>query len=327
MGRLAEVWRGADVGLELLGVTGEEGGEEWAEEEAEAEAPTQAGWVLEEEEGGDVEVAVDSILHMLLAKHGAEAFTWEVVDQSTSRDRLEARVWSARQEVHHIKSRGGALRSWDKPVEHGQTLNLCEPPRPRSIDVDANQRAAAKAAEASEVGTNARALAAWQVVVAGSSIGWIKLLDALRRFYAREGHARVPAFHVEGTYRLGEVLRGVRTRNDFVADCPERRVVLEEMGVVWQVNYASNQPRRVPASAASCRLQHPPPIRGSATTTRNSNPIDSQFPITISRQSLNRRRTRHGMTFWEHSKVSWRARSTVASPCGTRRRATASGAK
>jgi len=190
--------------------------------------------VLEEEEGGDVEVAVDSILHMLLAKHGPEAFTWEVVDQSTSRDRLEARVWSARQEVHHIKSRGGALRSWDKPIEHGQTLNLCEPPRPRSIDVDANQRAAAKAAEASEVGTNARALAAWQVVVAGSSIGWIKLLDALRRFYAREGHARVPAFHVEGTYRLGEVLRGVRTRNDFVADCPERRVVLEEMGVVWQ---------------------------------------------------------------------------------------------
>lgn len=298
MGRLAEVWRGTDVGLDLLGLgqmAEEEGGEAWIveeeeEAEAEAKAATQAGWVLEEEreEGGDVEVDVDSMLHMLLAKHGPEAFTWEIVDQSGSRDRLEARVWSARQEVHHVKSRGGALCSWDKPVEHGQTLNLCEPPRPRSIDVHANQRTAAKAAEAAEAGTNARALAAWQVVVAGSSIGWIKLLDALRRFYAREGHARVPAFHVEGTYRLGEVLRGVRTRNDFVADCPERRVVLEEMGVVWQVSRDGNQPRRVPCHArwlAGCQQWCPPPVNPQsrpfpkkarrqrpATTTRHSNP-------------------------------------------------------
>ena len=49
----------------------------------------------------------------------------------------------------------------------------------------------------------------------------------------REGHANVPQKHCEGEYKLGQGVRHVRSRGQFVKNRPERRALLSDMGFLW----------------------------------------------------------------------------------------------
>ena len=52
----------------------------------------------------------------------------------------------------------------------------------------------------------------------------------------REGHANVPQKHCEGEYKLGQGVRHVRSRGQFVKNRPERRALLSDMGFEWSKN-------------------------------------------------------------------------------------------
>jgi hypothetical protein len=62
---------------------------------------------------------------------------------------------------------------------------------------------------------------------------WDRGLAALERFKAREGHCRVPARYLEGTYRLGSWVSNQRNLKDRIPN--ERRRKLEEVGFEWDL--------------------------------------------------------------------------------------------
>jgi Helicase associated domain len=66
---------------------------------------------------------------------------------------------------------------------------------------------------------------------------WEKGFAALKIFHAREGHCRVPQFHIEGTFRLGTWVGGQRRRRDTMP--AERRRRLDELGFVWRLEKAT----------------------------------------------------------------------------------------
>ena len=81
-------------------------------------------------------------------------------------------------------------------------------------------------------------LAAWREriiisVVERTYDGWETNLAALRTYVAREGHARVPRTHHEGTLRLGEWIKNQRAARGKGALTPERIAALEALGMVW----------------------------------------------------------------------------------------------
>ena len=62
---------------------------------------------------------------------------------------------------------------------------------------------------------------------------WDRGLAALERFKVREGHCRVPAGYLAGTYRLGSWVKNQRNRK--VRIPIERRQKLEELGFEWDL--------------------------------------------------------------------------------------------
>jgi superfamily II DNA or RNA helicase len=62
---------------------------------------------------------------------------------------------------------------------------------------------------------------------------WEDGFAALTAFEAREGHCRVPAVHTEGTFKLGQWVRGRRVRRDIMP--ADRKRQLDEFGFVWRV--------------------------------------------------------------------------------------------
>ena len=62
---------------------------------------------------------------------------------------------------------------------------------------------------------------------------WQSFKCALEKFVKREGHANVPQKHCEGEYKLGQGVRHVRSRGQFVKNRPERRALLSDMGFLW----------------------------------------------------------------------------------------------
>ncbi len=63
--------------------------------------------------------------------------------------------------------------------------------------------------------------------------GWEEGFAALEKFHAREGHSRVPALYVEGTFPLGRWVNKQRTnRENMLA---ERRQRLDAIGFAWDV--------------------------------------------------------------------------------------------
>ena len=60
---------------------------------------------------------------------------------------------------------------------------------------------------------------------------WEEGFAALRTFKAREGRCRVPALHIEGTFKLGGWVTEQRLRSDTLP--PERRQRLDAIGFVW----------------------------------------------------------------------------------------------
>ena len=61
-----------------------------------------------------------------------------------------------------------------------------------------------------------------------NDISWGRGFAALTKFKAREGHCRVPKFHIEGKYRLGQWVIVQRAKMP-----PERRMRLNKIGFVW----------------------------------------------------------------------------------------------
>ena len=65
----------------------------------------------------------------------------------------------------------------------------------------------------------------------GSS--WDEWFGLLLRFKVREGHCRVPAPHVEETFKLGAWVKEQRTNKETMST--ERRQRLNEIGFIWNV--------------------------------------------------------------------------------------------
>ena len=60
---------------------------------------------------------------------------------------------------------------------------------------------------------------------------WYRGFNALLKFRRREGHCRVPRYHVEGGYRLGQWVSVQRYTEDAVS--PKRKKQLNSIGFVW----------------------------------------------------------------------------------------------
>jgi hypothetical protein len=60
---------------------------------------------------------------------------------------------------------------------------------------------------------------------------WQRGFSALKKFKRREGHCRVPRFHLEGKYRLGQWVAVQRYSKDILA--PKRKARLNELGFIW----------------------------------------------------------------------------------------------
>jgi hypothetical protein len=63
--------------------------------------------------------------------------------------------------------------------------------------------------------------------------GWEEAFYALMIFKAREGHCRVPAPHIEGTFKLGRWVRNQRASKDKLP--ADRRKRLDEIDFIWRV--------------------------------------------------------------------------------------------
>ena len=63
---------------------------------------------------------------------------------------------------------------------------------------------------------------------------WLEFKEALLSFVGREGHSCVPQKHIEGTYRLGQSVRHIRSRGQYVKGHPERKVWLDDLGFDWK---------------------------------------------------------------------------------------------
>ena len=62
---------------------------------------------------------------------------------------------------------------------------------------------------------------------------WEEGFASLEKFKAREGHCRVPALHVEGTFKLGFWVSNLRAKRDKMFT--ERRRRLDKIDFVWHV--------------------------------------------------------------------------------------------
>jgi hypothetical protein len=73
---------------------------------------------------------------------------------------------------------------------------------------------------------------------------WKDFKSALEKFVQREGHADVPQKHCEDGYRLGQGVRHVRSRGQFVKYRADRRAYLEDLGFKWSVSNSTSSRRR-----------------------------------------------------------------------------------
>lgn len=62
---------------------------------------------------------------------------------------------------------------------------------------------------------------------------WDEGFAALISFKQREGHCRVPRFHIEAGYRLGQWVAVQRYYNQRLLLCPERTARLDAEGFIW----------------------------------------------------------------------------------------------
>ena len=64
-----------------------------------------------------------------------------------------------------------------------------------------------------------------------SEQAWQRGFSALKKFKGYEGHCRVPRFHLEGKFKLGQWVAVQRyTKDDLTA---ERRTRLNKLGFIW----------------------------------------------------------------------------------------------
>jgi hypothetical protein len=64
-----------------------------------------------------------------------------------------------------------------------------------------------------------------------SEQAWQRGLSALKKFKARERHCRVPRFHLERKFKLGQWVAVQRYSKDILA--PKRKARLNALGFVW----------------------------------------------------------------------------------------------
>jgi hypothetical protein len=64
-----------------------------------------------------------------------------------------------------------------------------------------------------------------------SEQAWQRGFAALKKFNRREGHCRVPRFHLEGKYKLGQWVAVQRYSKDSLA--ADRRTRLNQLGFMW----------------------------------------------------------------------------------------------
>lgn len=82
----------------------------------------------------------------------------------------------------------------------------------------------------------------WGGKAATPEAKWDKGFRALQSFHQREGHCRVPRWHLEQTYRLGQWVAAQRIKKEQLP--PERRERLDALGFEWRLRVRRKQTPR-----------------------------------------------------------------------------------
>ena len=142
--------------------------------------------------------------HCVLKQFGARAFSRRILEK-IELPRTEAMEWADEREKHHIAERGGVLQDMEERLE--QTLNLTS-------------------------GGQGDPAGKWEAIQALSARRWHEFQRKYQAYFDRKGDGRVPTYHVEDGYRLGQAVASIRTQKHFVDGSPERMQWLKSRGWV-----------------------------------------------------------------------------------------------
>ena len=167
-------------------------------------------------------------LHALIKKYGKECFKVEIVEKNTFTYELECKKWMNERERAIIKENGGKMRCLDYMPKGGQTLNL----------TDGGQASSDEAIQNFIDFLHRRSETGFKKFVRCKE-EWNKKNPG-RAYPSRDDVITDPK--TGKTYNIGRMDHAVRNMNCFNAkEDPERKAVLDKMGMVWSVRDAQEE--------------------------------------------------------------------------------------
>ena len=161
-------------------------------------------------------------LHALLKKFGKECFEYKIVEKKTFTNEFECKKWMNERERALIKENGGQMKCLDYMPRGGQTLNLTDGGQASSDEGIQNLLDFLHRRSTSCFGNFVRCKKKWNEENPG-------------RTYPSQDEVIIDPNTGE-TYNIGKMDSDVRNANCFNAkEDPERKAVLDEMGMVWNV--------------------------------------------------------------------------------------------
>jgi len=167
-------------------------------------------------------------LHALIKKFGKECFKVELVEKNTFTDEFDCKKWMNERERALIKENGGQMTCLDYMPKGGQTLNLTDGGQSSSDEAIQNFIDFLHRRSKTCLGKFVRCKVEWMKKNPG-------------RAYPSQDEVIIDP-KTGKTYNIGKMESEVRNSNCFNAkEDPERKAVLDEMGMVWNARDAREE--------------------------------------------------------------------------------------
>ena len=161
-------------------------------------------------------------LHALIKQFGKECFEYKIIECETFQVELDCKKWMNERERALIKENGGQMTCLDHMPEGGQTLNLTDGGQESSDEVIQNKL--------DHIHRRSKTCFGKFVIF---KTQWME--ENPERAYPSKDEVIIDPNTVE-TYKIGQIDSAVRNHNLFNAkEDPERKAVLDGMGMVWNV--------------------------------------------------------------------------------------------
>ena len=161
-------------------------------------------------------------LHALIKKFGKECFEYKIFEKNTFTNEFDCKKWMNERERALIKENGGKMKCLDYMPRGGQTLNL----------TDGGQASSDEGIQNFIDFLHRRSKTGFKKFVRNKK-KWMEKNPG-RAYPSRDDVITDPK--TGKTYNIGKMDIGVRNANLFNAkENPERKAVLDEMGMVWNV--------------------------------------------------------------------------------------------